>query len=423
VSNYLVDASIYALPECIPENPNEEIVKSYEKYIDNFNILINLLFPYGETPINTFLKVNQFLFSSSDLKILNNQNLALNRPNKGKLEIILRKSKQKYMIHGLWSCYSNIINYLYTQDKNYTSEQNNIYLQSPKPKRWRILEDYLDIDNIEVKVNNICNTDITKDIKSVSLSENLKKNICMLAFLNHCVYKTSDITTIITTSSENEFQLDVNVENVRHNFNNIQNRIWISKGFVKNIHIRNIKSYNFLSLRQVIENIESKKLFDNTLIFSKTINDSIDEYEGILFRLFEASGNETKNDIEYYRTEYSNIVFDCLDGLNKLVKFIKTNSILPPFQVISQDFSECEKWIRDNEICKKCCCYLKLCGYNCSGENTKRKIGDDSYVIHLKPYSYNTEGKEKHLINLTLRIYFRWDDDKIQVGYIGKHLP
>jgi len=423
VSNYFIDASVYALPECIPEDPDEEIIKSYEKYIDNLNILINLLFPYGETSINKFLKVNQFLFSSSDLKFLSTKNLILDRPNKGKLEKILKNSNQRYYLHNLWSNFSSIINYLYTKEINYSVEQNNTLIQSPRPKRWRILEDYLDVNNIEVKENNICDTNIKNIIKSVPLFNNFKKNLYMLTFLNYCIYKSSDITTIITASSENEFKLNIDIKNVKHKFNNIQNKILISNGFVKNKQIKKINFGDFLSLRQVFNTIESNGLFTNTLVFNKTIYNYINEYEGILTRLFRTSEKNVKNDIKYYKIEYANIVLDCLAALDKLVKFIKTDSILQPPQAISQKFSECEKWIRDNEICKKCCCYLRLCGYNCSGENTKREIDDNYYVIHLKPYSYNIEGKEKHLIDLTLRIYFRWDNDKIQVGYIGKHLP
>ena len=423
MSNYFIDASVYALPECIPEDPDEEIIKSYEKYIDNLNILINLLFPYGETSINKFLKVNQFLFSSSDLKFLSTKNLILDRPNKGKLEKILKNSNQRYYLHNLWSNFSSIINYLYTKEINYSVEQNNTLIQSPRPKRWRILEDYLDVNNIEVKENNICDTNIKNIIKSVPLFNNFKKNLYMLTFLNYCIYKSSDITTIITASNENEFKLDINVINVIHKFNNIQSKIWISKGLVKNKHIKNIKFGNFLSLRQVFNNIESNGLFANTLVFNKKIYDYMDEYEGILNRLFEASDEYVKNDIGYFKTEYLNIVFDCLHGLDKLAKFIETGSIIQPSQAISQNFSECEDWIKENEICKKCCCYLRLCGYNCSGEKIKREIDNDLYVIHLKPYSWNEESKEKHLVELTLRIYFRWDDDKIKVGYIGKHLP
>jgi len=423
VSNFLVDASVYALPVCIPENPDKEIVKLFEEYIDNLNILINLLFPYGDTSINTFLKLNKFLFSSSDINLLNNNKLILDRPNKGKLEKILITSKQRYYLHDLWSNFSSIINCLYTKENNYSMEQINTIIQSPRPRRWRILEDYLDVNDIEVTENSICDIDIRNNFKSIFLFDNLKKNLYMLTFLNYCIYKSSDITTIITASNENGFNLDINVNNIIHKFNNIQNKIWISNGFVKNKHIKNIKYGNFLSLRQVFHTIESNRLFEGTLMFSKAIYDYIDEYESILTQLLETSKKNVKKDIEYYKTEYSNTIFDCLNGLDKLAKFIKINNILHPPQAISKNFFECEKWIKDNEICKRCCCYLRLCGYNCSGENTKRKIDDNYYIIHLKPYSYNIEGSEKHLADLTLRIYFRWDDDKIQVGYIGKHLP
>jgi hypothetical protein len=424
VSNYLVDASVYALPESIPESPNKELANLYKEYINNLDLLIKFISPHEETKINKFLKVNRFLFSRNDLKLLDDNNLEFSRPNKGKLEKILNNCKEKYIVHDLWNWYSTLINYLYNKNKKEddNSKQDTDYKQSPKSGKLRIFEDYMGISKIDVKVNSPCEPDLAKDIKNTCLSDNLRKNIYKLAFLNKCVYKTSDITSIITTSNENKCNLDISIENIDHKFNNIQNRIWISKGLVKNKNLYEIKSEKFTSIREMLNKILSENIFDATLTFSNTVKNSIDEYENKLSELLDKTSGDIKKDIEFYKIEYSDTVYDCLCILEKLVQFSKEDSA-PIFSLpLSKNFEDCEKWIRCNDICKMCRGYLRICGYNCSGENTKREYDGDLYVIHLKPYSENIESQEKHLVDLTLRIYFRWDNEKIKIGYIGRHL-
>ena len=276
------------------------------------------------------------------------------------------------------------------------------------------------IDCINVKENSSCKPYFTTIINNKSLASASKKNIYILAFLNKCIYKTPDTTSIISSNDENEYNFDINIENINHKFNNIQNRIWISNGHIKNINLKNISSNKFFSIVEMMDFINSSKIFDDTLILGNIINDSIQEYEAILNCYLSTSENDIKKEIQFYKTEYANTTFNCLDILNKLVKYCNLSNASLPFFSLSKNFN-CDKWIKNHDICKLCCGYLRVCGFNCSGENEERRIGDDTYVLHLKPYSYLKEGNEKHLIDLTLRIYFKWDNFKIKIGYIGKH--
>ena len=420
--NYLVDASIYGLPECIPDTPNDELIKSYDNYLENLNTLMKHISPQeiSRSSINYFLKVNRFLFSNKDIIFLENEKLLLDKTNKEKLLKIV-KSNQKYRIHDLQSLLIDSISKLKRYKvpvKNNTEYSQN---ESPKPGRLRILEEYIGVDNLDVKINKPCVPDLKNEIKNDVIMENLNKNLCLLAFLNKYVYKSSDITSIITTSNEERFKLDINIENIKkHEFTNIPpSRIWISNGFVKNTNIKNIKTINYSSIRQVLKAIKSNNVFKDTIKFSNSVNESIEEYENILLDLTREGGKDIKKDIDFFITEYSNTLMNCLIVLDNLVKYYHATGVSEPPRAISKNFF-CRS-VQNNDVCKICCGYLRLCGYACSGENTERVIGDDVYVIHLKPYTYSIEGNEKHLRDLTLRIYFKWDEDKIKVGWIGKH--
>jgi len=125
-------------------------------------------------------------------------------------------------------------------------------------------------------------------------------------------------------------------------------------------------------------------------------------------------------------------LYDHLDSLDKLVRYFKSTkqipinkrrSILNKFERKNNDKSTC--YLDKEIVCKKCSAFLRFCRYDCSGEKAteERTIDGKLFQIHLKPYEYGKDGPNKDIADLTLRIYFRWDDDKIQVGYIGKHLP
>jgi len=420
MNNFLVDASIYGLPETVPDNPDDELLKLFDDYIENFNQLLKKIFPQegiNKSSINNFLKVNRFLLSNNDIIILGNSKLLLDRINKIKLEKVV-KSKQKYRIHQLQN-FIDIIGRL-KRYSNYNKNTSIIDEESPKPGRIRILEEYVGINNIYAKENKPCEPDLTRKIKNKTIVNSLKRNIYMLAFLNKCIYKSSDITVIISSCTDSECNLDINIDKMSHNFNNVQNRIWISNGYIKNTNVNNIQLSRFLSIKQVLKDIKENKIFGDTLTFADSINVSYEEYESMLHDIFSQCDANINRDIQYYKNEYANTVFDCLSILDKLVKYYNISGIPKTPVNMSKNFN-CDKWIKNYEICKICNGYLRVCGFNCSGENEEREIGDESYVIHLKPYSYLKEGIEKHLVDLTLRIYFKWDNGKIKIGWIGKH--
>ena len=395
--NYLVDASMYALPKVVPEILDEELLQLYEEYIKTLDKLINNYLVPNEYSIKyDFLRINRFMFSRNDLLLIEKMNLFLDRPNKAKLEKIIKDNNIKVIIHSLYETFINII--CDPRSKSNSSKNN------PKPGRFRFFEDYMDFCNTDIELNN--------------LSEIFNKNLQLLAFINKCIYKTSDeITGIISNKLETEYFINLETDKVKHQFNNMDVKIDISRILVRNYNIYNVVIGELKSLNDILDIINSEK-FESTLIFDYyNIKISIDDYEKHISMLAEEINNKVNKDLKYYKTEYSNSVYNCLCILDILVKYKQNTNV-----IISNKYDGCEKWIINNDICKKCCGYLRICGFDCSGENTVRNFDNDTYVIHLKPYSWNIESKEKHLVDLTLRIYFKWEKDKIKIGYIGKHL-
>jgi hypothetical protein len=110
-----------------------------------------------------------------------------------------------------------------------------------------------------------------------------------------------------------------------------------------------------------------------------------------------------------------------LCALDNLGHLIKSNNNQSYTNALSNYFIECEKFMRYNDICKMCGGYLRVCGFACNGEITPRKFNNDTYNIHLKPYSWERGTPEQHLVDRSLRIYFKWDGTKIKIGHIGEH--
>jgi hypothetical protein len=276
-----------------------------------------------------------------------------------------------------------------------------------KPEKLCTIESYIGIDNIKINENNSFTPDITNEIQDINFIDNLKKNICKLSFLNEQVYKNHNITKIITNCPEKKCNVNVSIQNIKHNFNNIGClNINISNCTIINHNLQTSVKRNFYSIDDALEKAENE--FKNTIEYNNNIYVSIDEYEKNLAGL---------KYIEGYKREYPTIVYDCLDILDKLVKFHKHNGEINNPNYLSENFL-CRS-IGENEICNRCRGYLRLCGFDCSTEDEIRMFDGKPYKIHLKPYRKmdGTKNSEK-----SLRIYFRWDTDKIEVGYIGKHL-
>jgi hypothetical protein len=417
--NYLVDASVYALPEAIPQYPNEKQKNIYNEYLHNLNLFFKQVFPKETSEAyKEFLKVNRFLFSHEDFKILINEKLILDITNKHKLESLVTGNSHR-LIHGLFHFLMVLIKKKieFIPDERYMNLNND---NSPKPGKFRSIEEYLGIKNVNVDFNE-------DNDRKKCLSKILLKNLSILSFLNQYVYKTQDVIGIITTNHEQESNLNINQLNLEHKFNkNIiqENVIGLNGNIIRKYYLNEIEQNNFESLIQLKESIEEDNSLMETLEFGEEVDIYINEYENILANYLEANDEGIKKDVECYKNEYLNIVYECICGLDKLVNFYN-NRNEQDNGPISELFT-CSDTIRkyDNQTtCNKCRGFLRICGFGCNGEITERFFGNERYNIHLKPYSWGEKEKNKHLFDLTLRIYFKWNEDnnKIKIGYIGQH--
>jgi hypothetical protein len=410
VSNYLVDASVYALPKQIQDKPDVETINLYEEYLENLNKLFEFIDPTSD---DRNLKINYFLFCAKDIKLMIDNNLFLDDDIIIKLRKINLQKKHKNRLGDLVNFILNEISPLRWKGKN------------TNPEKHCTIESYIGVDDVSFKKDIFCVPDIASGISNINLVDNLKKNIGILIFLNEKVYKSSEITKIITNSQEKECKVSISIQEMKHNFNNVEcQNINISDCTILNSSVRCLKQREFSSINDALENARND--FKDTLEYSKKVDESIDEYEKILAKLrYDRNNNIEK--IDKHKKVYPVTVYDCLYTIDKLVKYYKQNDKQHPIQPLSKNFN-CNS-IGENDICNKCRGYLRVCGYDCSDERKEdiknekvkeaRTIDDQLFQIHLKPYS-KTEGTKYS--EKSLRIYFRWDTDKIKIGYIGKHL-
>jgi len=401
MSNYLVDASVYALPKQIPDKIDAETVCLYEEYLENLNKLFEFIDP--DTDDRNY-RINYFLFCVKDINLMINKRLFFDDDIITKLRKMSLQRKHRIRLDFLVNIFLNEIRPLQRKGRN------------TRPEKFCAVETYIGVDTITNGKNISCVPDIAS---SVNLADNRKENIGILAFLNEKVYKCSDITKIITNNQEKECKVNISIQEIKHTFNNIEcQNINISNCTILNSGVRSLEKHEISSIDDALKN--AKNDFKDALGYGEQINDSICEYKKTLAEL--RSRSKTIDDIvniDKHIKKYPIAVYDCLDILDKLVKYSKLNDKQNSLDPISRNFSDCEKWINGNDVCKICRGYVRLCGFDCSGEDTERQYDGETYIIHLKPYS-KMEGS--WYAEKSLRIYFRWDTDKIKIGYIGKHL-
>jgi len=406
MSNYLVDASVYAFPKHIYDESNTETIELFEEYLENLNKLFELMEVSRGASTNS-LKVNYFMFCENDIRTLIKNCLFLDEDNenlKKKLKSMRLNRKHEIRL-------KNLERYML---EHILPLQNGVH----RLGKYCTFETLIGIEDIELNGNFQCTPNISTGHLDAILIQGLKENIGRLAFLNHKIYKSNSITSIITNNCEEKYNVSVIIKNVRHNFLDVEcQNIYVSDCSIVNYNIKTPRKKYFSSIDEALK--KAKNDFQDTIDYDiNKMYPYVDEYEEALDKLRYrqyANVDEIKNHIE----EYPIVVYDCLGALDKLVKFNRQNNERNQLQAISKKIN-CRS-IGEHEVCDKCRGYLILCGFDCSTEDKIRTFGDKSYQIHLKPYKKmeKTKNAEKNL-----RIYFRWDRDadKIEIGYIGKHL-
>ena len=399
MSNYLIDASAYALPNKISDKSELGTAISFDEYLDNLNNLIEFI---GSMDKNQ--RINYIQFSSNDIRLLIKKELFWDDNTKKRLRNMELSKKNKKRLDILADFFLQELSRLQWSGSN------------SKPEKLCSIEAYTGIDDIDIKKDAIYTPDIASEVYDKNIAENLKKNICKLAFLNEKIYLDQSITKIIIGNSGKECKVNIVIQKIMHNFNNIGYQdIKIIDNTVLISTFQNLKKRIFLCIDDALENAEND--FNKTIEFSENIYKSIDEYKDILAEIRSNTDIDGILKIDNFKNEYPFMVYSSLDILNKLVKFYEKSNKSDSIYPLSKNFN-CKK-IGENEICTKCRGYLRICGFDCSDENKERIFDNQLYKIHIKPYTVMSGGKYE---KLSLRIYFRWDKDKIKIGYIGKHL-
>jgi hypothetical protein len=399
---------------------HEEKTKKYERFIERISIINNIL--------QTSKKDVKLYFFRKDLILLNKNKKLFTKEKLNELKQLKMNNKYNSQLDNLYNFYIELIDNLLT--KGYDNISNRIY------SKYITIESHLDM-----KINdiNIENTPIYEhDIESLSYDTSFlklfKKKMVYLAFLNHYIYLNSGINKILNHPEipNDEIKITAKINEVTHQF--LIDEIpkipfTIDRQKIDFCKLDNIiRRGQFDTIEQAY--LQAKKDFSETLVFNNNVNENIENYHKSMLILLKNMPNNSK--ILKHKKECPYTLYDHLDSLDRLVKYFRSTKPIP----INKRRPILNKFIKkhndkgtcylDNEIvCKRCSAFLRLCRYDCSGETAtkERCIDGKLYQIHLKPYEYGINGINKDIADLTLRIYFRWDNDKIQVGYIGKHLP
>ena len=417
MNNYTVDASIYSLPN-VDVLPLEIKVKKYQEFISRIAILDSILKPEKNNI--------KLYFSRQEINLLRKEKKLLTKDKYNEIKRLGITTHQP--IDYLLDSYTTLIEELLLKGFNG---------KDSKYSKCKTIESHFCISSNDIEYESIAYTPGVEKNNVLPSSKSFEKKMLFLAFLNRHIYYDSRANRIIMRDeiSGNRTSLTANVKNISHQF--IIDEI-PKNNFVINeqaIEICKLDEYNIRKSFSTIEKTfsQAKKEFSNTLDFINTADKSIEEYtktmECIKNKKFDA---KIKLKIDKHITECPNTLYDHLDSLDMLVKYYnftkmsndmpinKRKPIMEKYIKIKNNKDTC--YLENESICKKCCAFLAFCGYDCSGEKQEKIIDGKKFRIHLKPYSYNKEGENKLIADLTLRIYFRWDNEKIQVGYIGKHL-
>ena len=405
MSNYLIDASIYALPQkpsCMSDNSD---VLIYEDYLNHLYKIFNLIFADIEFNYSINVKknfdVNYFLFSEEDIKMLIENELIWDIHTIKNIMSMKLNEINGSIIEYLGKIIIDFLPKLQTRSKE-------IYKVKYKPSKICTLETLTGINAIEIKDNN----SYLPEFSYISIIENnLKQNICKLAFLNKYVYLNKYITKIITKNKNSEYKIRGKINKLYHELNiDERNNIDISDIEILNITPDTIESKNY----SISEILKTSNIFFKNIIINSNVTSSISQFQENITSKYTASAS-LKRKVEVYLNNYQNVIFDCISILNYFGEycFHKTNKAK---YLLKENY--CNS-IEDYQTCKKCRGLLKICGFDCS-TGTEKIVNGKSFHIHLRPY---TSGDEKYK-DLTLRIYFEYDikQKKIEIGHIGSHL-
>ena len=404
MSNYLIDASIYALPQKSSVIPDSSKNTLYEDYLKHLNKLFTMIFhdidlDYAKIIKKTF-DINYFMFAEEDIRMLIDNELIWDIQTIKSFKNMRLNDISETAIEYLGKIMIDLI-------PKFQARSKNIYKAKYKPNKICTLETLTGIKKIEINDNNSYLPE-SSHRNIISIESNLKRNICKLAFLNKFIYTNKFITKIITRNDVIEYRIKGKINKLYHLLN-IDKSINID---ISNIEILNITPgiihSQHYSITEILKN-------SNTLFKNININNSVIKSISQFQENISTASTKLNDKMEAYLCNYQNIIFDCITILNYLAEY-DLYKINKSKHLIKENYC---KSIEYDQTCKKCGGLLKICGFDCS-TGAEKIIDGEPFYIHLRPY---TSGDENYK-DLTLRIYFRFDvkQKKIEIGHIGSHL-
>jgi len=439
MNSYIIDANIYSFPD--EDSPElEEKERKYQEFIKRLIVLYRAL--------NAPKQDIKLFFFRKDVKSLKKAKKLFSKEKYDKMKEIKKNSNDDLPVDIYLESYSKLMTNLLTSGYNPASGK--------KRSKYITIEEHLNMTTGSIGAKNtvVCEPDIENAGKNPLPMNDFKKKMLLLAFLNRYIYRDTAINKMVVIEKipEDKANITADVVKVTHTFlgDDIpEANFQIKKQTIEFCQVDKINSRK--RLETITEAyLEAKAKFTETLDFiNDEVEKSIAEYEKTVLDLKakyekivldpEVTGRDLdiskkiKNHIE----ESPYTLYDHLDSLDKLVKYYKSSKgiainkrkpIMEEYRrkyntnTACYDKNTC--YVEKSMVCKKCCALLCFCRYDCSAEAEKEegKIDDKQFRMHLKPYSFGLDGKNKNIAELSLRIYFRWDTDKIEIGYIGKHL-
>jgi hypothetical protein len=421
MNNYTIDASIYLIPDVNNLSLGDK-TKKYREFINRIKTLQKTLQPFKNDM--------KLYFFQKDIKLLINTNKLFTKEILNELRELKLGKKYNSQLNDLYDFYLRLIDNL---------KKRGYDVSGPIYSKYITIESHLEMNINNINIGNIpiYEPDIENISYNASILNLFKKKILLLAFLNKYIYLNSGINKLLCYPEipHNELKLTVEVNEVTHQFLTDEipkTNFVIDKQTIYSCKFDNstIQRKNFDTIDQAY--LKAKEDFCETLVFSIKVKESIENYNDTMSKLSKLMPDNPK--IQNHVRECPYTLYDHLDSLDKLVNYYrntrqipinKREPILNKFKIKNKDNDKSTCYSKKELVCRKCSAFLRFCRYDCSGETaTEGRIIDGKlYQIHLKQYKYGKNGPNKDIADLTLRIYFRWDDDKIQVGYIGKHLP
>ncbi|MDR1288020.1 MAG: hypothetical protein LBK08_10460 [Treponema sp.] len=458
MTNYTVDASVYALPKTSGNGDADKKIES--DYIERLKTIRVLVM---RRDINIFLLLQ-------DIKLLHHLNLV---PEKDSIKS-LKVQNEAYHSNEVIAWFKE---YLLDPMQSYNLGKTGKVEGFAEYNAHRVkVEEKVFENRFHFRAeldkdaeNSIVPAEVKDVVENEELRDNFVKNALIIAKLNEYVYKNNpDRHKIILNTSPGEIEIKntaikkiimdpVKDENgaiiypIRHYniFPSPLENVKISNGLVKIADLSTIetgqKNPGPFDIYSAYE--KAKQEFGDTLIFGKDVEDSIVEYQNKIRKKMEENPGwkELKEETE-----------NLSQALSSYLKTLHDVSLDPGFYQWSSSENYCcfpccsliheyKSLSRLKAVncsdCRPPCCPLihecksliSLMGANCSDEyqnqmqnsqaKQERQFDDGSgnkevFTLHLRPLSKKCYGA---LWFLTLRIYFKVKGRKIVIGWIGQH--